>query len=91
MTLEWLIDALGWLGMIVLVVAYYLVSHGKWSPGAVRYNLANAGASVLVGLNALYHGALPSAGLNVVWVLIGLNALRLSRKLGDENPGAGEA
>ena len=69
--------------MIVLVVAYYLVSHGKWSPSAARYNCANAGASVLVGLNAFYHGALPSAGLNVVWVVIALNALRLSRKLGD--------
>lgn len=65
--------------MIVLVVAYYLVSHGKWSPSALRYNCANAGASVLVGLNAFYHGALPSAGLNVVWVIIGLNALRLSQ------------
>ena len=67
--------------MIVLVVAYYLVSHGKWSPSAARYNCANAGASVLVGLNAWYHGALPSAGLNVVWVIIALNALRLSSKL----------
>ena len=66
--------------MVVLVVAYYLVSHGKWSPGAVRYNLANASASVLVGLNAFYHGALPSAGLNVVWVIIGLNALRLTHR-----------
>ena len=77
--------------MIVLVVAYYLVSHGKWSPGAVRYNLANAGASVLVGLNALYHGALPSAGLNVVWVLIGLNALRLARNFKGNRERSGAA
>lgn len=87
MSLDWLIDGLGWVGMIVLVVAYYLVSHGKWSPSALRYNCANAGASVLVGLNAFYHGALPSAGLNVVWVIIGLNALRLSRKLGETKDG----
>ncbi len=57
-----------------------LMSPGKWSPGAVRYNLANAGASVLVGLNAFYHGALPSAGFNVVWIIIGLNALRLAQR-----------
>lgn len=82
---DWLIDGLGWVGMIVLVVAYYLVSHGKWSPSAFRYNCANVGASVLVGLNAFYHGALPSAGLNVVWVVIGLNALRLSRTMSRES------
>jgi hypothetical protein len=72
-----IVDALGGLGAIVLVGAYFLVSHGKWSGESFKYNACSIGASILVGLNALYHGALPSVGLNLIWLLIGLNALRL--------------
>ena len=77
-----IVDGLGWSGAIILVVAYFLVSHGKWPGDSVKYNGFSIAASLLVGLNALYHGAIPSVGLNVIWMLIGINALRLIRSRG---------
>ncbi|MEZ5275982.1 MAG: hypothetical protein R3F07_06360 [Opitutaceae bacterium] len=74
-----IVDGLGWSGAIILVVAYFLVSHGKWPGDSVKYNVFSIVASLLVGLNALYHGAIPSVGLNLIWMLIGVNALRLLR------------
>lgn len=78
-----LIEVLGWMGAAAVVVAYYCVSHQKWSGGSLKYHLCNIGGSVLVGANALYHQALPSLVINVVWLAIGLNALRVLKSRSD--------
>ncbi|RKX33028.1 MAG: hypothetical protein DRP71_11150 [Verrucomicrobia bacterium] len=77
-----IVEGLGWIGAAAVVIAYYFVSHQKWTGGSLKYHLCNVGGSVLVGLNALYHHALPSMVINIVWLIIGLNALRVfkSRK-----------
>ena len=93
MSLEQLvIEGLGWIGAAAVVVAYYFVSHQKWLGGSLKYQLCNIGGSILVGLNALYHKALPSVLINVVWLVIGLNALRIfqrqSERRSDREPKA---
>ena len=84
---QMVIEGLGWIGAVAVVVAYYFVSHQKWSGGSLKYHLCNIGGSILVGANALYHEALPSVLINVVWLVIGLNALRVLKNQIDREPG----
>ena len=70
-----LIDAGGWFGAILLLLAYFLVSTKRAGGTSIRYQSLNVAGSVLVGANAFYYTALPSFSINVVWILIGVAAL----------------
>jgi hypothetical protein len=77
---ELAIEAAGWLGAGSLILAYALLSSGKIRNGTAYQVLNLAGALGLV-VNAVAHGAFPSAGLNLAWLGIGLIALdRLRRR-----------
>ena len=69
------IEVVGWVGAGLLVLAYALLSTGRLSAGFAYQVLNLAGAAGLT-VNALVHSALPSATLNVVWLAIGVGALR---------------
>jgi hypothetical protein len=75
-----LIDVLGWSGAALLLLAYYLVSTGKVRGSSLRYQALNIVGSLLLGANALYYGALPSVGIDVAWIGIGVLALTHGRK-----------
>ncbi|UCD24188.1 MAG: hypothetical protein JSW51_14365 [Gemmatimonadota bacterium] len=70
-----IIDVGGWLGAILLLLAYFLVSTKRVGGTSVRYQGLNVVGSVLVGANAFYYSALPSFSINVVWIMIGVAAL----------------
>jgi hypothetical protein len=70
-----LIDVGGWIGAILILVAYYLVSTRRVHGASVRYQTLNVVGSLLVGANALYYHALPSFSINVVWIAIAVMAL----------------
>jgi hypothetical protein len=59
----------------LILAAYLLVSMGKVTGQSRLYQWMNiAGATGFV-INSGVHGAVPSAALNVIWVMIGLVAL----------------
>ena len=65
----------GWTGAVLVLGAYILVTLGRLtgqSPGFQWMNLAGA-AGIL--LNGWWHGALPSATLNLIWMLFAAGAL----------------
>jgi len=70
--MELVLDICGWIGMIMIVTGYYLVSNGKIEAQTNTFQLINIIAAVFIGLNAYYYGALPSVGLNAIWFLIGV-------------------
>ena len=70
-----IIDVGGWLGAILLLLAYFLVSTKRVGGTSIRYQGLNVVGSVLVGANAFYYSALPSFSINVVWIMIGVAAL----------------
>jgi hypothetical protein len=75
-----LIDTTGWLGAIALLSAYRLVSAGRLDGDGAAFQLLNlAGATALLA-NSSYHRAWPSAGLNAVWLVIGLIALARAKR-----------
>jgi hypothetical protein len=71
------IDAIGWIGALMVLVAYGLLSI-KWMDGnALSYQVLNAAGAVMLVINSYYLGAYPSVGVNAAWV--GIAAITLFR------------
>ena len=69
--MEIAIDVLGWIGAIALLGAYAAVSSGRVAGKGPAYQALNLFGSAFLLVNSAYHGALPSAALNIVWIAIG--------------------
>jgi hypothetical protein len=70
-----LIEIAGWAGAALILLAYLLVTTEKLtgrSPAFQWMNLVGAAGFVA---NGLWHGAIPSASLNIVWMAIAAFAL----------------
>jgi hypothetical protein len=76
--MEQIINTLGWLGAILYLIAYGLISIKKVEGDSWLYQGLNIFAGIFLIVNTLYLRAYPSAGLNVVWV--GIAVLTLGRK-----------
>ncbi len=88
-----IIDISGWAGAVILLTAYAALSWGRLTSGSYSYQALNIVGSALLLLNAGFHGALPSAAVNAVWISIGGLAIwriRASavRLLGPEHSGS---
>ena len=76
-----IVDALGWAGAASLLIAYALVSSGRTQGRQLGFQLLNLFGALGLLANGMYHGAWPSAGLNAVWLVVGISALgRLGRR-----------
>jgi len=67
-----LIDILGWLGVVLLLAAYALVSAKKLAGDAVLFQGMNMLGGALVLVNSFYYHAYPSVGVNIAWIAIAL-------------------
>lgn len=70
--MELLIDICGWVGAILILLSYGLVSKQVVKGNSLSFQLLNIVGAGLFIINSGYHGAYPSAVLNVIWVLIGI-------------------
>ena len=76
-----IIDIVGWFGSILVVAAYALNIYGKLSSGSTPYYTLNIAGSAALVVNTLYHHAIPSMVVNVIWIGIALVAmLKRSKK-----------
>lgn len=70
-----IIDIIGWLGSILVVTAYALNIYGKLSAESPAYYALNICGSACLIVNTLYHHAIPSMVVNVVWIGIAVVAI----------------
>jgi hypothetical protein len=68
-------DILGWIGMLLVLCAYSLISLGVFIAQSFEYILMNAVGSLFLLYLALKKKALPLVFLNGVWILISLISL----------------
>ena len=69
-----LLDVAGWIGMVSLISAYWLVSTGRLRGTSRIYQTLNViGAAGLLA-NTFYYRAYPAAALNLTWLCIGVTA-----------------
>jgi hypothetical protein len=78
-----IIDIIGWLGAVLYLVAYGLISAKKVEGDSLLYQGLNILAGTLFIINTFYLRAYPSAGLNIAWV--GIAVLTLGRKAWTKN------
>jgi hypothetical protein len=72
-----LFEVVGWVGAVLVLFAYWLVTKFGTSPMYHALNLVGA-AGLLV--NALHHGAFPSTTVNLVWAAIAVWGLAVSTR-----------
>ena len=65
------VELAGWAGALLILFAYLLLSMGKLTGQSLTYQIMNIVGAAGFVINGWWHGALPSAALNVLWLLIG--------------------
>lgn len=68
-------DVSGWAGGLVLISAYALVSFGRISAQGAAFQSLNLIGSLMLAANSAWHGAWPSASVNLIWIGVGIAAL----------------
>jgi hypothetical protein len=68
-------EVIGWLGTIAILWAYFLISTRKTTSNSRKYQLLNFFGALGIIINSAVHGAIPSVGLNIAWLLIASYAL----------------
>ena len=81
--LEIAVEVAGWAGAALILLAYLLLSAGKLTGQSLIYQGMNVVGAAGFIINGWWHEAIPSAALNVLWLLIGAVASwRILRKRG---------
>lgn len=73
--LEIAVEVVGWAGASLILGAYLLLSMGRVTGQSMLYQAMNVAGAAGFIVNGWWHGAVPSAVLNVVWMMIGGVAL----------------
>jgi hypothetical protein len=74
-TLALFIDIVGWIGAGLILGAYALLTAGRLDAKSYAYQGMNVIGALGFIANGWWHGAMPSAVLNVIWAGIGMVAL----------------
>jgi len=81
--IELAVEVAGWAGALLILLAYLLLSAEKLTGQSLAYQGMNVVGAAGFVINGWWHGALPSAALNVLWLLIGAIATwRILKKRG---------
>lgn len=70
-----LIEVIGWAAALLILASYLLVSSGRLSGQSPMFQWMNVVGAAGFILNSGWHGALPSAVLNIAWMTIGVVTL----------------
>ena len=80
---ELAVEVAGWAGACLILLAYLLLSAGRFTGQSLLYQGMNVVGAAGFIVNGWWHGALPSASLNVLWLLIGaLASWRILKRRG---------
>ena len=72
---ELAVEIVGWMGALLILLAYLLISAGKLTGQSPLYQWMNIVGAAGFVINGWWHRAIPSTALNVVWMGIGAVAL----------------
>ena len=74
-------EVAGWAGASLILLAYLLLSLGRVTGQSPLYQGMNVAGAAGFIINGWWHGAIPSAALNVIWMMIGaLTLWRITRR-----------
>lgn len=70
-----LVEIAGWAGAALILGAYILVTLGRLTGRSPLFQVMNLVGAVGFTINGWWHGAMPSATLNIIWALFAAGAL----------------
>lgn len=68
-------EVIGWIGAILFILSYYLLSRGIWKQNEPKYHLANLSGSICLIVNAIHFRDTANILVNAVWAAIALMAI----------------
>jgi|LakMenE18May11ns_1017448.scaffolds.fasta_scaffold8194273_1 hypothetical protein len=68
-------DILGWIGAILILLAYFKASIGHWPANKPLNAILNLTGASFLALNAWNRGAYPNLGLEIVFCMIAINVI----------------
>ncbi len=74
-----LFDIIGWIGSILVVLAYFLLSTKKIKPG-LTYQLLNLFAAALMAIGLFPRNAWFSFAVQIVWAIVAIFAIVKMKK-----------
>ena len=78
---ELIIETAGWIGIAIVLLAYFLITLKKLDRESKLYHSMNLVGAFLVGINAIINEAYPSGILNIIWTFIAIYGLIKGAKL----------
>ena len=73
-------DALGLLGVVLILLAYFLLQAHRLSGHALTYQLMNAGGALLVLVSLLYAFNLSAFLMELAWLAVSIYGIARGRK-----------
>ena len=70
-----LIEGFGWYGVVVILLAYGLLSFGYLSAESLTYQLLNGTGALGIMIDALHAKNYQPAVLNIIWIAIAVIAI----------------
>lgn len=78
-------DPVGLVGVVIILVAYLLLSTGRWEANSLRFQVVNFLGAWLILFSLYFHWNLSSVVIEIAWVIISLigiyRALATKKKL----------
>jgi hypothetical protein len=79
--LEAIADTVGLIGVLIILIAYLLLSLGRWSAMSFKYQWINFLGAWLILYSLYFHWNLSSVVIEIAWIIISLVGIyRVSRK-----------
>ena len=69
---ELMVEALGWVGTFLVLLAYFLLTRRTLDRNSRVYHIMNLVGAIFIGVNSMINGAYPSTTVNVVWSVIAI-------------------
>ncbi|MBS0486529.1 MAG: hypothetical protein JSS13_04250 [Proteobacteria bacterium] len=73
-------DAIGLLGVALILIAYYLLQIGRMRGNALPHQLLNAAGAALILVSLLYDFNLSAFLMELAWLLVSIYGMARNRK-----------
>ena len=75
-----IIEIIGWLGAVILLFGYFLLTKRKLKGTSLVYHAMNFFGALFIAINAYFNNSFPAAVLNFVWLGIAAYGIKKAMK-----------
>jgi paired small multidrug resistance pump len=73
-------DVVGTVGVVLILIAYFLLQTERWSGQSLRYSLVNLVGSLMITVSLIYDFNLSSFIIEVAWIAISIYGMVRARR-----------